>query len=327
MTSESRFFKRARAVVDHVKRLKGLRNDGKLGEAEYSEKVKRLSAEMLVLRDEHIKLLESKISSADLAIGGLEGQRDSGVLSSDEFHRLKRKLSMERRELDSELDMLQLCDSEEYASYLRKQVEADALNKRFEWTDGLEMYGKAVGSSDTDSPPRWAAAVVLAMVGLSVLAAVASGKEHALVLFPSFTLALIVLYSYLLHASTYLAGLDLASVGRALTCLMMTALMSTAIMSVVLLISAVVLSITFSTSLPGAFTSEVLKASYLNLLEVVCLVVVLVVFVFSVHEVYHTTLWASVLTVIVHCILSVLAALSMFLLFLSLPEEVFILLL
>jgi len=232
MASDSDFLNKAVKFVESWERLNRLRSDGKVKKDVFLKHRGRLEHMLTVLKEENIRLLKKFIFEIDRALERVEADRKINVIGEDRYLSIRRELRMQREDIESEKDSIELCGGDEYVSCLKRQIESNKYERYMAphvdagrvLRVGSAVAGGEVGVAGEYDVPIWVWAAVALFPVLAFILGSRYGSLPPLSYFLG-GLAGTAAGVVILHASTMAAAVETASVRRALACLTVGALL------------------------------------------------------------------------------------------------------
>jgi hypothetical protein len=298
MDRESDFLKKAQKVTDVFDKMDRMFEEGKIAADKYAQNTVALKDTLSSLKADHIGLIRESIAEIDKALKN--APEDSKAEFSDRGgnHHTRRELLLKRNELESERDMIDLCEGEHYIQCVRSRLQT----KKYEsyWAKPkAEQETKLKEQVGDDTPPLWVWFFAGLLILLSSIVGLLAGSHTAAIVLPLFTLATIILGTTILHAATHVAGIDHPSMKRALRSLLLTAAMS-ALVVIVFAAAALLLIPSVTSGGWGAFAAAKL---ILPLVFIAILAVFLMLFLIpllSISSVYYLSPWEALKVLIVY---------------------------
>jgi hypothetical protein len=294
MVSNPKFLEHARKIIEEDERLKKLLDEGKLDREGYKREREGLFKRLTRMKAVNLKLIDNQLAEIDRRLNELRGQLDSGALIEEEYDRKADKLSLVKSELESEKDIIELYEDDEYIRHLQDYLTTDRFNR-------IESYRRLAEEAGGDGAPTWAWAVAAILAAFAAIMGLMTGNPLYFFVLPITVVVSIVVSVFLLHLATVLVGVITASYTRAFTCLMKNIALN-AVAYVALAFFIIIFMRPASYTGLNIFSLLLIISSLL----VVFFGLSLAVFAYCVRSVYDTT-WLKAAAVVTVNILIVLA--------------------
>lgn len=224
MLSDTRFYARAMRLKGEYDKLVKSRDEGTINEERYTKRRERLDAKLLKLRDRNLILIDERLHEIDESIEELGRKKAEKLMEEDEHHRLTRQLTLEKRELEAELDMLGLLDANEYAQHLGRQAKAEEVDRRYGWTLTTDLKQALQRGKDGYRIPLYAWGIFCLLFVVAFIQALgeSAGDPANVLMQPALAVASALIGTVLLYVSTLIVGVESATFKRAFTALMLS---------------------------------------------------------------------------------------------------------
>jgi hypothetical protein len=303
MASEKDFYEQARRALSLHDRLEGLKSEGKVDADKYGRERAALDAMLAKLKVRNVELLGGKIAETEKSMRELELKRAGGGLEIEDYHSLKRVLTLKRNEMESELDMVQISGGWEYAECIRRELEEKKYERYWGTAEDYRVFFGRRKPKDEDSIPFWAFFAALVLVAGGFFIGVMSGSAQFVILLPMLAAFYIVSWTLILHSCALLVGFAKASLSKAFKSVMLNLIFMLVAGTIILLVFANIIR----PGMPGIGNPMDSRMSFLSTVPLATLVfTAFVVPVFSVYVTYGGPAWRSVAAVLLTYVVTIL---------------------
>jgi len=232
MVQEEEFYGRAKKILSIYEKLKQAHFLGKITEEKFQSDRNLIMGHLDSLQKMQFELINGRLMGLEENMHNLTSQMESKLMSQDIYASANKKLIEKQSELESERDMLQITQGEDYIVELKKAIESSRYAEKVSNLKPLTYRHRSDKSYSDDGPPEevvmatwmWAYITVLALVGIA--AGMVLKSPILMIILPILTLSLFWVSCYLLHVSAKVAGIRDSSVVKAMKCQMLNTILS-----------------------------------------------------------------------------------------------------
>lgn len=296
MFYDEKFNDAVRKILEYNNKLTKLYQEGKINETTFRKKKKLVYEKLSFIKNRNVELIQKNIKTLEENRIKLKEQNEKGLVGGIDYESNLADLDQKKIEFDTEKNLIELCDNEDYMTYLKDQVEYYDIRKATEKYDSLGSGGRVFQKTGEQwKVPMWASISAFLMVLLVWFLSMLSGSLVITLIVVSILIIGLALSTIILHFCTTFVGIENATLGRAFTCVMANILINIVVNILLAILSIFIL----------LFGSLVGLIGVISLMSIIRILIAFVISIAIVKHFYDTTWGKATVAVVLQIIIGV----------------------